>query len=88
MDRQKSLEKLREYELNSLLRELMEIFEPGEKLKWGSKKHADLIAYAAIHLAVEFQALTGQPLMDMINEPLLQAVMTSPEVPAEEVLPL
>lgn len=68
MDRKEKIDKFYNISLNLKLRELMEILAPGEKSYWGGKKHDDLVAYSACHLAAEYQALTGYPVVDMLTD--------------------
>lgn len=61
----------------------MEIIEPGESLKWGAKNYKDLVAYAAIHLALEYQEVTGYPIIELLQE---ERAIDDPTPSAHDVL--
>lgn len=63
------MEKQREVQLSKVLNEMFDVLLPGGKLTdWGPKKHADLVAYGACHLALEYQALTGHPVIELLKD--------------------
>lgn len=68
MDRDTAKERFYSQALQRKVLELMEIFEPGESLKWGAKTPGDLIGYAACHLALEYERVTGHPVIELLNE--------------------
>lgn len=87
MDRTTAVNRHYSSSLNRKLQELMEIIAPGEQLVWGAKKHEDLVGLVACQLALEYEALTGFPIIEMLNE---SGATTAPQIempakPAAEV---
>lgn len=68
MDRTTAVNRHYANSLRRKLLELMEVIRPGESTEWGAKKHADLIGLAACQLALEYEALTGYPIVEMMND--------------------
>lgn len=46
----------------------MDVLDPGNSMKWGAKKRAELTCYAAIHLAIEYQTVTGYPVVELLTD--------------------
>lgn len=67
-NRKETIERYYNNSLQRKLLELMEILEPGGKIKWGAKKREQLVCYAAIYLAIEYQVLTGYPIVELLTD--------------------
>jgi hypothetical protein len=88
MDRTTAVNRYYSNNLNRALQAVMEIMAPGEQLAWGAKNHSDLVGLVACQLAVEYEALTGLPIIEMLNE---SGATTAPQIempakPAAEVI--
>jgi hypothetical protein len=88
MDRQQAMKLHREHSIANVLRDLMEIIEPGELLKWGTKTYEELVGYSAIHLAQEYQAISGFPVTELLGEDGQKQQVSGPPPPEEDALPL
>lgn len=67
MDRPQALESLRRIQAQKALWELMKVLKPGEELKWGAKNYGDLVGLVACELALEFEAVTGHPVLELLD---------------------
>jgi hypothetical protein len=93
MDRLEAMKRHRENSLRPKLLEVMDILAPGEQLRWGAKKHDDLVGFSAIMLAEEYTALTGMAVVELLqgdraiddDRPQKSDVVSTP---IEEALPL
>lgn len=88
MDRTTAVNTYYAQRLNLALLGVMEVMQPGKMLEWGAKKHPDLVGLVACQLAVEYEALTGLPIVEMLNDAGATTVpaIELPARPAAEVV--